>query len=236
MSKVFNMVGGGGGPAASISVTGLSETDTVTATNGVKTLIGKWYSDRSGFLIYPIKDIGTWTVTATNGVNTKTQDVLVDVITEYEIEMSYKLYLYREGDECENVTGGWIANNFEVTPTKNDDHLSLVSTGNLYSGGTFTTVNQIDITNFSYLKIEYIFSGTNKKSFFAVRTSQIVDNNTVETDIEKRVSVSITGSQTKVQDIMDVSDLTGSYFVELATRNHADAYSSTFNIYKVWLE
>ena len=42
MSKVFNMVGGGGGPAASIFVTGLSETDTVTATNGVKTLNGKW--------------------------------------------------------------------------------------------------------------------------------------------------------------------------------------------------
>ena len=42
MSKVFNMVGGGGGPAASIFVTGLSETDTVTATNGSKTLTGKW--------------------------------------------------------------------------------------------------------------------------------------------------------------------------------------------------
>lgn len=42
MSKVFNMVGGGGGPAASIFVTGLSETDTVTATNGSKTLAGKW--------------------------------------------------------------------------------------------------------------------------------------------------------------------------------------------------
>ena len=88
MSKVFNMVGGGGGPAASIFVTGLSETDTVTATNGSKTLTGKWYSDRSGFLIYPIKDIGTWTVTATDGTKTATQDVLVDVITEYEIEMS----------------------------------------------------------------------------------------------------------------------------------------------------
>ena len=42
MSKVFNMVGGGGGPAASIFVTGLSETDTVTATKGSKTLTGKW--------------------------------------------------------------------------------------------------------------------------------------------------------------------------------------------------
>ena len=90
MSKVFNMVGGVGGPSASIFVTGLSDTDTVTATNGSKTLTGKWYSDRSGFLIYPIKDIGTWTVTATDGINTATQDVLVDVITEYTISLSIK--------------------------------------------------------------------------------------------------------------------------------------------------
>lgn len=41
-----------------------------------------------GFLISKIKDYGTWTVTATDGVQTATQDVLVDVITEYEIEMS----------------------------------------------------------------------------------------------------------------------------------------------------
>lgn len=42
----------------------------------------------SGFEISPIRDLGTWTVTATDGVQTATQDVLVDVITEYEIEMS----------------------------------------------------------------------------------------------------------------------------------------------------
>ena len=41
-----------------------------------------------GFLIKPIRDFGTWTVTATDGTNTTTQDVLVDVITNYEIEMS----------------------------------------------------------------------------------------------------------------------------------------------------
>ena len=41
-----------------------------------------------GFLIKPIRDFGTWTVTATDGTKTATQDVLVDVITKYEIEMS----------------------------------------------------------------------------------------------------------------------------------------------------
>ena len=62
-----------------------------------------------GFLISKIKDFGTWTVNATNGTNTATQDVLVDVITEYVIYMELKNYLmlYDFGDECEDVTGGW---------------------------------------------------------------------------------------------------------------------------------
>ena len=42
----------------------------------------------TGFNISPIRELGTWTVTASDGKQTATQDVLVDVITEYEIEMS----------------------------------------------------------------------------------------------------------------------------------------------------
>lgn len=41
-----------------------------------------------GHMLSPIRSFGTWAVTATDGVQTATQDVLVDVITEYEIEMS----------------------------------------------------------------------------------------------------------------------------------------------------
>lgn len=52
-------------------------------------LEGKW--TESGFLIAPIRNLGMWTVTATDGEYTKTQDVLVDVITQYSIEMSYRL-------------------------------------------------------------------------------------------------------------------------------------------------
>lgn len=54
-----------------------------------------------------IKEYGMYTVTATNGEKTKTQDVLVDAAVEFEIEMSCRLYLYNEGDECEDITGGW---------------------------------------------------------------------------------------------------------------------------------
>ena len=108
MSIIGNpIMAGGGGPTASIKVMGLSQSDTVTAAMGSKTKTAKWVTDGSYWLIDGIRDFGTWTVTATNGTKTATQDVLVDVITEYEITMDYRFYLYNEGDECEDVTGGW---------------------------------------------------------------------------------------------------------------------------------
>ena len=81
---------GAGGETASIFVTGLSEADTVTATNGSKTLTGKWDSGKNGFLIKPISNFGTWTVTATYASGlTAIKIVEVDTAEEYRILMSF---------------------------------------------------------------------------------------------------------------------------------------------------
>ena len=108
-----------------------------------------------GFLIKPIRDLGTWTVTATDGTDTYTQDVLVDVITEYEIEITKKLYLYRDGDECEGVTGGWSNSGYLAdssrtrSATKNDD--SIYFDEYLECAGT---ANSIDLSPWSKLCAE----------------------------------------------------------------------------------
>ena len=61
------------------------------AGTGVFTAGAEVSSTVSYWLIDGIRDFGTWTVTATNGTKTATQDVLVDVITEYEITMDYRV-------------------------------------------------------------------------------------------------------------------------------------------------
>lgn len=72
---------------ANIFVTGLSETDTVTASNGVRTKTAVWNSTESRHEITKIGVRGMWTVTATNGVRTVTQEVLVDGAFDYEIRL-----------------------------------------------------------------------------------------------------------------------------------------------------
>lgn len=81
--------GASGGLTARIIVSGLSEADTVTASNGSNTKNGVWNAEDNCHEITKIKELGTWTVTATNGTYTKMQDVLVEVIGLYEIEVSY---------------------------------------------------------------------------------------------------------------------------------------------------
>ena len=170
MSIIGNpIMAGGGGPTASIKVMGLSQSDTVTAAMGSKTKTAKWVTDGSYWLIDGIRDFGTWTVTATNGTETATQDVLVDVITEYEITMAYRFYLYNEGDECEDVTGGYSyakgSSNSEGGLLKNADNLTYYTNN---GGNSFVlTANEIPFSDYSFLcgEIDISISGSTSAGF-----------------------------------------------------------------------
>lgn len=94
----------------------------------------------SSFKISPIRSLGTWTVTATDGEQTATQDVLVDVITDYEIEMGYKLWLYKDGVpyDFENFS-------FNGQPS---------GYGNNYSVAGKATTKKIDLSKYSKICCE----------------------------------------------------------------------------------
>ena len=71
MSKVFNMVGGGGKNISSIIITGLESTDTVTCTKDGKSYAATWDEAAQHWEIVGLP-LGTFTVTATNGTGTIT--------------------------------------------------------------------------------------------------------------------------------------------------------------------
>ena len=77
---LFNtIIGGNGGETASIFVTGLSETDTVTVTKDGRTYNGKWVSSENIWSFTKLKGIGTYTVTATNGTDTVSTQVTIEL-------------------------------------------------------------------------------------------------------------------------------------------------------------
>ena len=175
-----------------------------------------------GFLIKPIRDFGTWTVTATDGVHTKTQDILVDVITDYEIEMWYEpnyLLLYDHGDECEEMTGGWnlAASGTAVSVIKEDSKITI--SRNTDGKNTYLmTENGIDLTNYTKLCLNVVSkSGT---IYFAVFPSHSISGPVI---LEQPSSVGV--------HEVDVSFLNKIMWVGLGC-----ASGTTYSFDKVWLE
>lgn len=202
--------------------------------------------DGSGFLVAPIRNLGMWTVTATDGKYTKTQDVLVDVVTQYEIEMSYRTYLYRAGDECIGLTGGWSAYAYAASydlsttegyragaPTlvKNADSMTATQATNAYSGTVFPA-NTIDLTPYSTLCWEGYQSGVDfggghlRIAATKGNNFSMVSNKDVKIGTNDRTVVSV-----------DISDINGKYYPVLSVRRaNSDASAVSTITENIWLE
>lgn len=149
-----------------------------------------------------IVDRGMWTVTATDGEDTATQDVLVDSAADFEIEMNItKLWLYREGDECEDVTGGWIASagspGTPITEKRDDSLYVKFTANNVTTSARFTTANAVDLTDYSkiYFDVEMtqtypyktpfilLLDGSKEIEVYAPAPSSTVPRTIIEYDV-----------------------------------------------------
>lgn len=176
MSKVFNMVGGGGKNISSIIITGLKSTDIITCTKAGKSYTATWDATAQHWEIVGLP-LGTFSLTATNGAKSTTATVQIDVTGVYEVEMSFRSWLYKDGDECDGVTGSW--NKFRINePVWNDGYNYLIITKNAssititqqhpghYAAAALGTSNKIDLTNYSKIKFEIDINANHKYWFF----------------------------------------------------------------------
>lgn len=74
-----------------------------------------------------------------------------------------RLYLYKDGDQCEDVTGGWTFTK-PASPasgyTSSFDKDGCLYCGGQNSGnGIFSTVNQINMSDYDRLIVEYYYGG-----------------------------------------------------------------------------
>lgn len=107
-TALVNVQGGGGGPTASDAILTVTAPagSTVTATKGSTTLVPTLWTTAADasqecalFVIPPAQfDANTpWTVTATSGTDTISDTVTIDSAKQYDVELSYNLYLIKDG-------------------------------------------------------------------------------------------------------------------------------------------
>lgn len=131
---------------------------------------------------------------ATNGRSVET---LVDTIAVFYAEIEYVLWLYKDGDQCTDVTGGWV--NITATPYSavvfNNTNIYMYYSDSSYSGygvnADVKTVNSIDLTAYSMLKVQFTHTNANSgfnlltadKSTSLASTSEVIENGILECDI-----------------------------------------------------
>ena len=232
MSKVFNMVGGGGGKnISSIIITGLESTDIVTCTKDGKSYTATWDETAQHFEIVGLS-LGTFTVTATNGTKTITETVLIDIVGVYEVEMSFKLWLYRDGDEREDVTGGWSTQFTSTTQGAIDKGGSSITLTTVNSGTyniAIETVNRIDKSILSaYSKLCISYSLNNDRASYLGLTDTVGAN-------PHRVAIVELRSSETYYELSIPETISDDYYVFVNAWGIGSA-KTILTVKRVWLE
>lgn len=142
------------------------------------------------------------------------------------------LFLYNEGSECGDITGGWegITTKGTAETIKNTDNLYVHSAA-YASDGMFATANLIDLTEYSTIKFEYIGNPTGGWVSFRVGLSKSV--NCIAESNTAGIYPALVSMKTTVS--FDISALNGSYYVKVGTGSGSSSVPY-FNAYKIWLE
>ncbi|MBO7294469.1 MAG: hypothetical protein J6U65_03540 [Bacteroidaceae bacterium] len=178
--------------------------------------------------------VGTYTVRGTRGDKVQSKEMVIDTVGQYSVTIDYKLWLYREGDLCEDVTGGWAceevgyydhAVSTVVGGSLNNDHILIDPNVNLKAEIAMGTRLKIDITQYKALYAELL-----RTAAPGADVRVLVDDR----DIRNYALSTLFASQNNVKEILsaDVSQITGEHYV-VACSTSGTAKS---NIYNVWLE
>jgi hypothetical protein len=172
-------------------------------------------------------------VSSVNNINE-----LINYINELGNYTPSIVYLYNEGDECNDVTNGWTNPNeasSTVSLTKSSDKMILkASAANSSQRHCYAISNNIFcLSDYNKLFIEYDieFSGSMKIGFtfgvgdFKSNTSLILSTSVLEGPVTRKI------------DMLDISSITTSgYIVVRLSTESGEKIALTSNVYRIWLE
>ena len=197
---------------------------------------------------YSVKssNYGSWTLTATAGNDTATETVTVNAIKQYDVILSFSLYLFKDGDKCRTITGGWEAAGYLSGPqgwgrgvptvTEYSNFYEVSFLGN--AGGAYATVGRVDVSKYSTLKaiVQHSNAWRGDSCFrFGMR-----DTKADGQWLPDNIYINLLSSPYKdtlnsdIELVIDISSYTGSYYVGFYSYNSSPNVINYFR--KVWCE
>lgn len=205
--------------AATINIT-YPAGSTCTCSDGTTTLSAP---DTSGTWTCIVPNAGTWTVTATSGTETDSKAVAITTDGQsISVELSYATYLYNLGDTCDALTGGWQAIGKYNAPIDNGGYKGSPSVVNGTASldislegscGLVVTKNKIDLTGYQTLTFrgDVTTLGECSLAIWSSTTGDYMPSSVAS------AAISTTG--VSVECSLDLSAITGSYYIGLALKN-----------------
>lgn len=209
-------VGGGEKLFAVIAVT-YPEGSICTCSNGTKTLNAR---DTSGKALFNVT-VGEWTVSCTDGSQMVSKSFAITAAGQAElVTLSYLPYLYINGNECTDLTGGWVSEAKGINsggpsglaPTVVRGNTMEISLNGPAVGGIVRTNNKIDLTKYSSIKFngEMVNPTDNYNGWLQI----CVWSNIGTYYMDNIVANYIVFRHTTINSAaIDISSLSGSYYV-----------------------
>ena len=233
MSYVFNMVGGGsgsGGPSASDAILTVTVPtgSTVTMTKGGLTLTPTmWVQaadntlDCALFVISPslFDSQNAWNVTATLWRDTASDTVTIDSNEQYDVVLSYSLYLFKAGSGPAANWGYVKESSATINFTNQSLQVNLGKTSLSYCKTRIYTINKVDVTDYNTVvmdaRIDKVFGGSNLNPKYVVSSN--IATVGIDAEYDKTVILAIdTAPEVRELYVLDVSQITGEYYVGVA--------------------
>lgn len=184
-----------------------------TCTNGQRTLraIGT-----NGVWAFGVPSGGDWTVIITNGEKISSRVVSgVEQYNTYNLAITYELWLYKDGHEYPDTTGGWSVistsggNGHNVS--KQSTYFDATLKGNGYGNGnywgTFYTNTKIDVTSYTKLVVnpEWYTANTGSGCYARIGLTSVSLNQKNPTFVAALTSIGSTE--------LDISEVKGTYTI-----------------------
>lgn len=225
---------GGGSDTYAFIVVAYPSGSTCTATNGTTTLRAP---DTSGSWVCKVPNAGTWTITATDGTDTASTAVTITTEGQREsVTLEYRVYLFKAGDQCTDVTGGWNISGWSYSGaavTAGTIANGKMSIGGVNSIAALATDLAIPISGQTKLVAEV--SGLSAVSTYASGVLEIYDSKGAISTPRDLAYALINNNTSHVLAEIDLTSITQTSVFVVTHVSGANA-SYQYEVYNIWLE
>jgi len=235
---IINMVGGSGGGFGSFAAT-LNVTTSAGATvSATSTSSGKTFSGTAGIngvCSLAIKAPGTYAITATlDGAIATGSIVVADNGYTYNLTVLFwNGELYDAGNEFPELTGGWITHTMDTGGSSVTKQASSILIDKVQWYGNIRTANMVDISDASAIRATFTnLDKTYNRLMGVTKNANEYFNSRLNVSSQNGSWTSgnctqLENNQVDAQMTLDVSTLTGSYYIVIAAGgDHENRYSA----------